>query len=90
VTSPAESDSPTAHAAGECGWCPLCRLVAGLRAENPEALTKVLTAASAFAAAVHELFEPTPDTGEPAAASAPAAPSAPRVQHIDLDTEAAS
>jgi hypothetical protein len=85
MTSPPASGPPAGPAEDECGWCPLCRLVAGWRAENPEALAKVLSAAAAFADAVRELFEPAP--AEPSDAPAP---NAPRVQHIRLDTEAAS
>lgn len=84
MTDPSAPDAST-HSQDECGWCPLCRLVSGWRAENPEALVKVVNAAAAFAEAVRELFEPTPD--EPAEA---AVPKTPRVQHIRLDSEAAS
>jgi hypothetical protein len=85
VTDAAEAGRDGVHAADECGWCPLCGLVAGLRAENPEALAKVLTAAAAFAEAVRELFEPAPDVATPSSAA-----KTPRVQHIRLDSEAAS
>jgi hypothetical protein len=104
MTNPSSPSSPVpaVHAADECGWCPLCRLVAGLRADNPEGLAKVLTAAAVFAEAVRELFEPGPEsappgeptetpgepTETPVAPTAAPVPAAPRVQHIRLDTEA--
>jgi hypothetical protein len=101
MTNPSSSPSspsspvPAVHAADECGWCPLCRLVAGLRADNPEGLANVLTAAAVFAEAVRELFERGPEcatpgepTETPVAPTAAPVPAAPRVQHIRLDTEA--
>ncbi len=44
----AESSAAHEHADGtDCQWCPLCRLAAVLRGEDPETVAKVLAGANA-------------------------------------------
>lgn len=74
------SDWDHEHQAGpgsapECRYCPICRLIALLRGDRPEATARLVAAGTAFAEALRSVLVPP---GE-----APEEP--PPVQHIDVD-----
>jgi len=55
-------DGHLATGGAQCRWCPLCRAVAGLRADRPEVtakLAEVVTAAAGALAAVLDAARPT-------------------------------
>jgi hypothetical protein len=60
----------------DCGWCPVCQLVAALRGERPELTEKIVEAGSTLMIALRALLERPAPNGDA---------QAPRVQRIDLD-----
>jgi hypothetical protein len=67
-----------ATGAQECVNCPVCRLIAVLRGDNPELTDRAVDLMSTVVTAIRTMFEQAPAAGED-----PAEP--PRVQHILLD-----
>jgi hypothetical protein len=72
-------DAGPAHLGPECRVCPVCRLIAAVRAVRPEAVEHLAVAAAELAGAWREMVTPP---GAPDAP--PGAPAAPPVERIDV------
>ena len=80
---PAEPSAPT----GDCAWCPVCRLAAVIRGEQPETTAKLVAAGNLLIEGLRTLLDGVTTAAERSSASDEAdrePPTAPRVQHIDL------
>lgn len=82
-------DQQISTGAPECQVCPVCQLIAALRGDGPDVVSRLGEAWSAFLAVLTEHSHPSPDPGaapEPgqAPASGDIAPSGRRVQNIDV------
>jgi hypothetical protein len=82
------------HAAPGCEWCPVCQLVAAVRADHPELADKMTEAGAAVVSALRAVLEalaaprPAPSAERSAKRRPRPGPGpAPRIQRIDLDAD---